>query len=253
MKIFTIYKATNVKNGKVYIGFDSCWPKRISNHKCSNQKEDTKFYRAIRKHGFDSFVWESIYQSWDGEHTLKVMEPFFILEYDSFNNGYNSTLGGDGVLGLVWTKEQRDAQSISQKGVKKPRNPNLPKRIMSQEHIQWFVTNVLPLAQTKEARENISKALKGKKKSKAHIEAMKSRWQDNTQITCPHCNKTGEFKVMHQWHMDRCKNNPNRKEDKLSAKLVCEHCNYTSNRGPNFYRYHGKNCKFLSELVPETI
>jgi hypothetical protein len=33
MNIYSIYKATNIKNSKSYIGFDSHWPKRRSEHK----------------------------------------------------------------------------------------------------------------------------------------------------------------------------------------------------------------------------
>jgi len=102
LKVATIYRATNTKNGKVYIGFDSNWPHRMSAHKSKfNGEEDTiKFYRAIRKYGWDSFTWDVIYQSTDIDHTLNVMEPFFISNHDSKKNGYNSTDGGDGIVGL---------------------------------------------------------------------------------------------------------------------------------------------------------
>jgi len=92
--IHTIYKSVNTKNGKIYIGFDSNWPNRMFVHKSASKKQDCKFYRAIRKYGWDSFQWSIVYQSQDREHTLNVMETFFIQEHDSFYNGYNSTLGG---------------------------------------------------------------------------------------------------------------------------------------------------------------
>ena len=82
--IHTIYKSVNIKNGKVYIGFDSNWPNRMRIHKSASKKQDNKFYRAIRKHGWDSFEWSPIYQSHDKEHTLNVMEKYFIQEYNSF-------------------------------------------------------------------------------------------------------------------------------------------------------------------------
>ena len=246
MKIFTIYKATCTVNNKVYIGFDSSWPKRIANHRCSSQKENTKFYRAIRKHGFDSFIWEPIYQSLDSEHTLKIMEPFFILEYDSKDHGYNSTHGGDGCMGLVFSEESRFKMSKSQRDCKKTGSGNFNPR--TPEQIAEFMEYVKKLANTPEARAKRSAALRGKKKSDSHVEAMKARWQDNVQITCPHCNKTGAFKGMMQWHMDRCKHNPNQLQD-LPITLTCEHCQYTCKRGPNFYRYHGKNCKLFTSVI----
>lgn len=133
MNIYTVYKATNTKNNKVYVGFDSYWPNRQKSHESASKKWDTKFYRAIRKYGFENFIWEVIYQSLEYEHTLKVMEPFFIHEHDSYNTGYNATLGGDGVrlseypsgenhanYGKTWslTDEQRAQQKGKNAGNK---------------------------------------------------------------------------------------------------------------------------------------
>ena len=137
MNIYSIYKATNNKNQKVYIGFDSQWPHRKNSHKCYHKKGNNKFYRAIRKYGWDSFDWEVIYQSKDFEHTLKIMESFFIEQYNSFKNGYNSTLGGEGTFGIKrknqkvsynhngWvgkkhTEETKKLMSENMRGVKKP-------------------------------------------------------------------------------------------------------------------------------------
>ena len=104
MHIYTIYRATNTINGKVYIGFDSAWPKRKSEHKTAIKYGDNfKFYNAIRKYGWDCFVWEVIYQSLDYDHCLNTMEPFFIIEHGSLADGYNGNSGGGrGALGAKW-------------------------------------------------------------------------------------------------------------------------------------------------------
>jgi group I intron endonuclease len=136
MIIYSIYKATNKINGKVYIGFDSNWPHRKNSHKCYYKKYDTKFYRAIRKYGWENFEWLVLYQSKDKIYTKDIMENYFICENNSFNNGYNSTLGGDGTFGIKrkkqklpknhngWigkkhTEETRKLMSENMKGVKK--------------------------------------------------------------------------------------------------------------------------------------
>lgn len=94
--IYTIYRATNIITGKSYIGYTAqSLPKRINQHKHSYSTSNTKFYNSIRKHGWDIFEWHIIYQSTDGDYTLRVMESHFITEFDSINNGYNSTTGGD--------------------------------------------------------------------------------------------------------------------------------------------------------------
>ena len=104
MNIYTIYRATNILNGKVYIGFDSSWPKRKTEHKNSIKYDDNyKFYNAIRKYGWDNFNWEVIYQSLDYDHCFNTMETFFIIEHDSLANGYNGNKGGGrGAFGARW-------------------------------------------------------------------------------------------------------------------------------------------------------
>lgn len=107
MNIYTIYKATNKINNKHYIGFDSNFPSRIHSHKHSYPNTDFKFYRAIRKHGWDNFEWEIIYQSKELDHSKNVMENFFITEYDSYHNGYNATFGGEGTFGYIRSQEEK--------------------------------------------------------------------------------------------------------------------------------------------------
>lgn len=125
--IYSIYKATNLVNGKVYIGFDSNWPKRKDEHLwAAFRGENITFYNAIRKYGPDNFSWEVIYQSTDGNHTKNGMEEFFIKEHHSHihfenSNGYNMTLGGEGTLGHVQTQKTKDKISESNVGKKMPK------------------------------------------------------------------------------------------------------------------------------------
>lgn len=138
MQIFSIYKATNKINGKSYIGHDSNWPNRYNHHKHKSKKSGKyHFQRALYKHGFENFDWEVICQSLDGEYLLNVMEPYFIEQYDTFNNGYNMTKGGEGLLGKQFSKETRE--KLRQARFKQP-------------------------PRSKETREKISKSTVGKRK-----------------------------------------------------------------------------------------
>ena len=94
-----------------------------------------------------------------------------------------------------------------------------------------------------EFAKKVSLSLKGKPKSKNHIESMRNRVQDTSVLTCPHCNKTGDYKNMMRWHMNRCKYNSNRLDDKDAKLVTCFACNYTSKQTPNFFRYHNNRCK----------
>lgn len=103
-KIYSIYRATNNINGKPYIGYTGNFECRLKSHR-KNVEKGTKsvFYNAIRKYGWDSFIWEIIYQSKDKNHTKQEMEGFFIEEYNTHianGCGYNMTCGGDGSNGL---------------------------------------------------------------------------------------------------------------------------------------------------------
>lgn len=139
MRIYTIYMATNMVNGKRYIGFDSAWPNRQKDHLKkafgkSNQATKYYFHKAIQKHGRDNFEWTILYQSPDGEHTKNVMENHFITKYRTYDgfddcNGYNLTLGGDGVLG----RKQR-AESIEKMRQSKTGKLTLRSRAVTTPH-----------------------------------------------------------------------------------------------------------------------
>lgn len=120
MSIHTIYKIVNNITGKVYIGYDSRWPKRKQSHIYHTKDRNQYIYQSIRKYGIKNFTWEPIYQSKDGKHCLSVMESHFIKEYDSFNNGYNLTLGGEGTLGRPTNETTKN--KISQALKNKPKS-----------------------------------------------------------------------------------------------------------------------------------
>jgi hypothetical protein len=56
---------------------------------------DTKFYRAIRKYGIDNIKSKEL-EVTHSQEEAKEREKYYIKEYDTFKNGYNMTLGGDG-------------------------------------------------------------------------------------------------------------------------------------------------------------
>lgn len=195
--MFTIYKATNIKTGKVYVGFDSKWPNRKAVHKSAYKKGDTKFYRSIRKYGWDNFVWESIYESPDKKHTLNEMESFFIEQYDSYSNGYNSTKGGDGVFGLVLSEDAKKAISEKNK-VPKPDSGN---RVTDRSGANNPNYGKPGTFKGKKHTEETLKKLRQPKKDKSHMENRPF----SSNVTCPHCRKIGQFANMKRWHLDNCK------------------------------------------------
>lgn len=119
MKRGLIYKAVNKFNQKCYIGLttSSLNKRKIEHLSESLRKEDNyKFYNAIRKYGFDSFVWEIIEDNIPVE-LLCEREIYWITFYDTFEKGYNLTIGGEGTFDYKWTDEQKMNQSVIQKEV----------------------------------------------------------------------------------------------------------------------------------------
>ena len=57
-----IYKVTNTKNGKLYLGAtrDSLQERQRDHTKRANRGEQNKFHNAISTYGADAFKWEQI-------------------------------------------------------------------------------------------------------------------------------------------------------------------------------------------------
>lgn len=104
-----VYKITNTVNGKVYIGIttksvQSRWKAHLSNAFVKNV--DYYLYKAMRKYGKEAFSIETIHEAETLAELLEA-EKRFITECSAYAtaNGYNQTLGGEGVFGLKWKPE----------------------------------------------------------------------------------------------------------------------------------------------------
>lgn len=151
-----IYKATG-PTGKVYIGKTfECLDKRKTQHLSNafNSKYtayNTKFYKAIRKYGKSVFVWSIIEGGVLNEDELDILERKYIKEFNSFKLGYNSTLGGEGILGLKHKNSVKKKISVlSSARNKGSGNPRYGATV------------------TKETRDKISKSNSGKIRSEEH-------------------------------------------------------------------------------------
>lgn len=96
-----IYRVFNTVTGKSYIGLTTLsLVERKHKHWLNSRNPDKNkkqaFYLAINKYGWHKFEWQELCSALT-KHDLIELEKQFILEYDSYNNGYNNTLGGEGV------------------------------------------------------------------------------------------------------------------------------------------------------------
>lgn len=93
MNNFCVYKHTS-PSGKVYIGITSQKPERRWRSDGSGYRHNKKMMNAIRKYGWSNFEHEILLEGLTEEEALKI-EKELIQKYDSYKNGYNSSLGGD--------------------------------------------------------------------------------------------------------------------------------------------------------------
>lgn len=93
-----IYKIQNLINGKCYIGQSIDIEKRWKVEKNSAFNENSKSYsypisKAFRKYGIENFDFQVLEIC--NKESLNEKEKYWIQYYDSYQKGYNQTLGGD--------------------------------------------------------------------------------------------------------------------------------------------------------------
>ena len=91
-----IYKLTS-PSGKSYIGQTSVnFSVRFSQHKRAARDGSTcPIHNALRKYGAENFFIEILEEDIP-ENLLNEREQYYIQKYDTYNNGYNATIGGEG-------------------------------------------------------------------------------------------------------------------------------------------------------------
>ena len=103
-----IYKITNNLNNKVYVGQTSkSLERRFNQHKNNYNKpyfSQLALYQAFSKYGIDNFTFEEIETVPDDQ--LDEREKYWIAYYDSYKNGYNSTMGGKAITLYEWDMDE---------------------------------------------------------------------------------------------------------------------------------------------------
>lgn len=94
-----IYQIINITNGHRYIGQTTNIDKRIQDHfrdLKNNHHHSIKLQRAFNKYGFKNFKFEHIEYEINSIDELYKLEIETIKKYNSYYDGYNCTLGGEG-------------------------------------------------------------------------------------------------------------------------------------------------------------
>ena len=105
-------------NGRVgYIGKDSYHPERLNLKQRAKDKNCPKLYLALKKYPvLEHWQKEVLASGFLTDEALSAAEVFFIKKFDSKNNGYNCTDGGEGVSGLVRSEASKAQVSKNKRG-----------------------------------------------------------------------------------------------------------------------------------------
>jgi len=211
--ISTIYKITNKINNKTYIGFDSNFPRRIQQHfNHSKRGVVSDFYDDIRKYGWENFSKDILFQSFDKKMCLNEMEKHFIQEYNSKEEGYNRTTGGQGTFGS-----------------KRPKS------------VEWCIEHSQKM---KKSNPRLGYVFTDEEKNR-HSQVMKEYYEKNPdKKLCGE--KNGMYGKSHseEWrkkHSEKMKNNLN-SVNAMTKKTTCIYCGRSTTLG-NIARYHNDRCK----------
>jgi len=177
-----IYKATCVKNKKVYIGqtirsFVDRYKKHINSIEDERSPSYyTKFSNALRKHGVENFQWEILHKDvpWDKLDDLEIQE---IKNHNSYHSGYNSTKGGNIGAKNAKTAQRRYEKYLMKKDIEKAKkNAKEQKRKLTnfEKGAKKTLRDFLKKEDTKENEEkriklSIKRSISAKQKHKNNL------------------------------------------------------------------------------------
>jgi group I intron endonuclease len=102
-----IYIVTNKITQKQYVGQTIATLEQRKHSHLSDtdyNRDNVYFHNSIRKYGIENFIWEILEDGLPDEK-LSERETFYIKKFDTFNRGYNLTLGGEGCHGYKHSEE----------------------------------------------------------------------------------------------------------------------------------------------------
>lgn len=191
---FTVYKTTNLLNGKFYVGM----------HKTSNIDDEylgsgKVLLNAIKKYGKENFKKEVLFV-FDNEEDMKEKEKEIVTEEFLKNNDvYNLCEGGKGGFSYIEKNQISKFKGKKHKEETKERIRTYMKTIPSRfPKTPWNkdkkMNSSYKLSRSnkvcsEEKKEKLSNALKGKIKEKS---------------SCPYCNGFFAKNMLKRWHGENC-------------------------------------------------
>ena len=234
MNHYSSYLITNVVTNKRYVGITSTSPEKRWKRHCADSKHSTLLlHRSIQKHGTEAFTvtlleaYETKEEAFEGERRL-------IQAYDTFGvNGYNMTLGGDGLTGYRFTLAQRKQLSLNATGTQNPfygkkHSPATLKR-MSESHKKTVHSQ-----ENSEKLSEIGRQNGLRNKGKKHTIEAKRRMSESRKKKIVQLDLSHQFVAIHESTLDaantlnvkrqyihNCLKNPTRKAANSYWRYYC--------------------------------
>lgn len=218
---FTIYRITNLINGKIYVGA----------HKTKNLDDSymgggNRIEAAIKKYGKENFKREYIDFLPDEDSMYDREAELVTEEFVARPDTYNLIPGGrrGGVESLIktrkkwiggvqsdkarrkledsmqkyWESDRATERKIKQSDDWKSNHP------MKDKEVSKKVSEKLTgKPKTQEHKDKIADSLRGKS-NKNYPKNRKTRQIVFDIVQCPHCQKEGKKNAMMRWHFDKC-------------------------------------------------
>ena len=167
-----IYKITVIPINQIYIGFDTAPSYKLKRWKthCKNalKNPNTKLYKAMSMYGVENCTVEIIEDNFISVSSLALAEINYIKKYNSYEEGLNSTRGGDG-LGkhLLYLLSDNDIKAIIEALGQNFKDYN--------KSIKWANT-------TEEERKNLTQHLHIEEVYRKKSETLKKFYSHNPEI-----------------------------------------------------------------------
>jgi len=203
---------------------------------------ENHFHKAIRKYGEDTWDSEILEDNIESLDEANEKEIYYIQKFDTFNAGYNMTLGGnllysstkgktyeeiygseekiiakkkamgDAQRGIPMSEESKQKMKDnhwSKKGIKNDWSKQPPHKEETKKAISESLKKYNE-SLTEEERNERYKHNKGKNHpnyGKKRTEETKRKISEaaKLKIECPHCHKMTSRGVAKRWHFDNCK------------------------------------------------
>lgn len=104
-----IYKITNKVTGLSYIG-QTRYTVEFRWRQHQHKKDNAYFHNAIQKYGAENFTVETLEEC--NTSDLDSREIFYIAKYNTFENGYNLTIGGGGKRKIVTDDQYEEIREL---------------------------------------------------------------------------------------------------------------------------------------------